>query len=215
MGKTAIAALAIALLSVSFLMGCAQNAPAASGGAAIVANEAGGNAAESGSSDVVSGNEIPKDVVNLKGAKKGDTVSVDYLGKLEDGKVFDTSIEAEAKKAGIPLRPEYEPLQFKVGAGQMIAGFDETVVGMEVGDEKTVTLAPEKAYGVANKDLMLTIPRSNIPAGADVKVGGVLSASNGIRGRITALNAENVTIDFNHELAGKKLVFYIKMVKIN
>ena len=150
MTNISLAILALALLSVSFLMGCAQNAP--DGSAVIVPNDTKNETSN-----------IPKDVANLKGAKKGNTVSVDYLGKLETGEVFDTSIEAEAKKAGIPLRDKYEPLEFKVGAGQMIAGFDSAVIGMEVGDEKTVTLAPEKAYGVAKKELILSIPRSNVP----------------------------------------------------
>ena len=80
-------------------------------------------------------------------AQKGDTVAVDYVGTLDDGTVFDTSIREEAIKAGLPLRSSYSPLEFTAGAGQMIAGFDAAVIGMKVGEEKNVHLTPSEAYG--------------------------------------------------------------------
>ncbi len=80
-------------------------------------------------------------------AQNGDLVAVDYVGTLDDGTVFDTSIKEEAQKAGLPLRPSYSPLEFTVGAGQMISGFDKGVVGMTVGETKNVHLTPAEAYG--------------------------------------------------------------------
>jgi len=145
-------------------------------------------------------------------AAKGDTVAVDYVGTLDDGTVFDTSIKADAQKAGLPLRPSYEPLEFAVGAGQMIKGFDDAVVGMKVGDEKKVHLQPADAYGEKRKDMIATIPKANI--GGNVSVGDKLSSSQGLSGVVTNVTNDTVTADFNHELAGKALNFRIIMRKI-
>ena len=150
------------------------------------------------------------------GVKVGDLVAVDYVGSTTDGKVFDTSLEAEAVKAGLPTRPSYSPLTFTVGAGQMIKGFDSGVVGMKVGDEKTVTLPPADAYGEKRTDLVAAVPLDQLnKSGIVAQVGAKIGASNGLRGTITAVNATHATVDFNHELAGKTLVFKIMMKKIN
>ena len=159
------------------------------------------------------------DIVKAEGqgaavAKAGDTVSVNYIGALENGTLFDTSIEAEAKKAMLPLRPAYAPLEFTVGAGQMIAGFDSAVVGMREGQEKTVTIPPEKAYGAWSQENVGEMPLANIGGSESLKVGSELSASNGARGRVVKIEGGKATVDFNHELAGKTLVFTIRMVKI-
>jgi FKBP-type peptidyl-prolyl cis-trans isomerase 2 len=145
-------------------------------------------------------------------AQNGDTVSVDYVGTLDNGTVFDTSIKAEAQKAGLPLRPSYSPLEFTVGAGQMIAGFDKGVVGMKEGETKTVHLTPSEAYGEKRADAIISVPIANVPNGT--KVGSQLSASNGAPGVVIEVNATHVKIDFNHELAGKALNFKIIMRKI-
>lgn len=105
---------------------------------------------------------------NLK-AQKGDTVSVHYLGKFPGGQVFDTSIESEARKNGMfsPAR-DYKPLQVTLGAGQVIAGFEEALIGMAINEEKEVTLPPEKAYGktgrhpMAGKTLVFKLRVTNI-----------------------------------------------------
>lgn len=102
-------------------------------------------------------------------AQKGDTVSVHYIGKYVGGKVFDTSIESEAKKAGLytPAR-DYRPLQVKLGAGQVIQGFEEALTGMAINEEKEVTIPPEKAYGksgrhpMAGKTLVFKLRVTNI-----------------------------------------------------
>ena len=105
---------------------------------------------------------------NLR-AQKGDTVSVHYVGKYVGGQVFDTSIESEAKKSGMysPAR-DYKPLQVKLGGGQVIAGFEEALIGMAINEEKEITLPPEKAYGkkgnhpMAGKTLVFKLRVTNI-----------------------------------------------------
>ncbi|NYZ74703.1 peptidylprolyl isomerase [Candidatus Micrarchaeota archaeon] len=148
--------------------------------------------------------------------KNSDVVNVDYVGSLEDGTVFDTSIESEARKAGLPLRSSYEPLEFTVGAGQMIAGFDAGVVGMAVGETKTLRLPPEQAYGQQDPAQILQFPVADLEqVGVNASVGVHVTAQNGARGVITSVSNGNATLDFNHELAGKTLVFNVTMVKIN
>ncbi|MFH1447515.1 MAG: peptidylprolyl isomerase [Candidatus Micrarchaeota archaeon] len=154
----------------------------------------------------------PAGNVSVK-AEKGDAVAVDYLGTLEDGTVFDTSIKEEAIKANLPLRPSYSPLEFTVGAGQMIKGFDAAVVGMAVGEEKTVRLEPDDAYGERREDLVISAPRSNAPE--DIQIGSQVTAGNGMPGTVIAMDNETVTVDFNHNLAGEVLNFKIIMRKIS
>jgi FKBP-type peptidyl-prolyl cis-trans isomerase 2 len=196
------------LIAISLLLaGCAQNQQNPQG-APPAAQNAVNNAANGGSS-------MAKNVTSAADtAQAGDTVQVDYIGKLQNGTLFDTSIEAEAKNAGLPLRPSYAPLEFTVGAGQMIAGFDAAVVGMKVGEEKNVTLPPSQAYGDWSADKVITINVSDIGNSANISVGSVLYASNGASGRVVALENGTAKVDFNPELAGKTLVFTIRMVSI-
>ncbi|MBU4139460.1 MAG: FKBP-type peptidyl-prolyl cis-trans isomerase [Euryarchaeota archaeon] len=93
--------------------------------------------------------------IGEKTVKKGDTVSVNYTGSLQDGKVFDTNIESVAKQHDI-IKPEYVPSKFKVGEQSMIEGFDEGVVGMKVGETRTLTIPPEKGYGLVDPELINT-----------------------------------------------------------
>lgn len=146
------------------------------------------------------------------GAKAGDIVQVDYTGTFDNGTVFDTSLKSEAEKAGLPLRPSYEPLKFTVGMGQMIKGFDEAVVGMKEGEVKMIHLKPSEAYGEYRQDLVGDIPIANVPP--DTKAGSELVSGNGMRGMVVSVNKDNVTIDFNHPMAGKALNFRIVMIKI-
>jgi peptidylprolyl isomerase len=155
----------------------------------------------------------PGGSVTLLKAQKGDLVAVDYLGTLDDGTVFDTSIQAEAQKAGLPRRPEYAPLQFTVGAGQMIKGFDDGVVGMQENETKTVHIAPAEAYGERRADAIVEVPKSRLP-GIEPEVGVQLQTSTGAVGTITRVGTDNVTVDFNHPLAGKALNFKITLRRI-
>ena len=149
--------------------------------------------------------------------KKGDKIAVDYVGSLEDGKLFDTSVEAEAKKAGLPLRPSYAPLSFTVGAGQMIAGFDAAVVGMKLNETKTVKIAAKDAYGEWNEEAVQALPTKQLAEmlNATPKLGMQLYTQNGASGKIVSTDANITKIDFNSELAGKTLIFKITVRKIN
>ncbi|TFH05830.1 MAG: peptidylprolyl isomerase [Methanosarcina sp.] len=148
-----------------------------------------------------------------KPVENGDTISVDYVGKLEDGTVFDTSEKEAAAEAGIynEMR-DYNPLTFTVGAGQMIKGFDEGVVGMKVGEEKTLEIPPEEAYGEYMEEYARELPRNAVDFTPEV--GMQLATETGLRGTITKVSEENFIVDFNHELAGKTLIFKIKVVSV-
>lgn len=160
-----------------------------------------GNASASG------GNGMENDTV-----QKGDNVAVDYVGTLDNGTVFDTSLKAEAEKAGLQLREEYAPLEFTVGAGQMIAGFDSAVVGMKVGEEKKVRLEPSEAYGERDPKAVVTVNRSKVPA--ETEVGATLYTQSGASGIVLNVTNESVTIDFNNPMAGKALNFRIILRKL-
>jgi peptidylprolyl isomerase len=138
-------------------------------------------------------------------AKKGDTVKVDYTGTLADGTQFDSSIGKE-------------PLQFTIGAGQMIAGFDAAVVGMKVGEKKTVTIPAAQAYGARDESLVFNVDRAQLPANISPQVGMKLqmTQTNGqtIVVTIKEVNESTVVMDANHELAGKDLTFEITLVEI-
>jgi FKBP-type peptidyl-prolyl cis-trans isomerase 2 len=137
--------------------------------------------------------------------EQGNDVKVEYEGRLESGEVFDST-----KKHG------GEPLAFEVGAGQMIKGFDDAVVGMELGEEKEITLAPKDAYGEREEQAVQKVPRSMMPDGVEVglQIGIPLEDGNVIPAIIIEMDDKQVTIDMNHELAGKTLIFKIKIVGI-
>jgi FKBP-type peptidyl-prolyl cis-trans isomerase 2 len=133
-------------------------------------------------------------------AESGDTVSVHYRGTLDGGEVFDSSRGRE-------------PLTFTLGSGQLIPGFDKAVHGMAVGDTVTVRIEPEDAYGQYRDDLIVSVPRQNVPD--DVEVGDSLqSASGGGGGVVVEVTDTYVRIDANPELAGKALTFEIEVVTI-
>ncbi len=139
--------------------------------------------------------------------KTGDKVKVEYEGKLENGDVFDST----EKHGG-------EPLEFKVSGGQMIPGFDKAVEGMKIGEEKTVTLKPSQAYGEHKPELVRLIPKDHLPKERELKAGMVLGMQmpNGINleVRVVKVTEKGAEVDMNHPLAGKTLVFKIKVVGI-
>lgn len=145
-------------------------------------------------------------ITNMQQAKKGDTVRVHYTGRLTSGEQFDSS-------AG------REPLEFEIGAGMMIKGFDEAVVGMGIGDKKTVTLQPSEAYGERFDEMIIEFPRTNFPPEITPEAGMQLMMNNGAGQQfpvtITEVKEEVVVLDGNHMLAGKELVFDIEMVEID
>lgn len=136
--------------------------------------------------------------------KAGDTVNVHYKGTLNDGTIFDNS---EGR----------EPLQFEAGSGMVIPGFDNAVVGMKPGDSKTVNIPSAEAYGERNDQMIVKVPRQEIPAEIPLQIGGMLTMHNGqqeIPVIITEVTETEVTVDANHTLAGKDLTFEISLVSI-
>lgn len=137
--------------------------------------------------------------------ESGSTVSVEYTGKFDDGTVFDSS-NGRA------------PIEFKVGGGEVIKGFDEAVVGMKKGEEKKITIEPEQAYGQRDERLIQSTPKEAFPKGVEVKEGVrlKLQAPDGrmIIATVTKVDDKNVTVDLNHPLAGKKLNFDLKVVDV-
>jgi peptidylprolyl isomerase len=135
--------------------------------------------------------------------KNGDTVRVHYKGTLVDGTVFDTSVDRD-------------PMEFAVGAGQVIPGFERAVVGVEPGATVTVTIQPEDAYGPHIPELSQTVSVEDF--GTEPYVGGVVTLvspeGDELPGRIVAIEDDVVTLDFNHPLAGEALVFEIELVAV-
>lgn len=138
-------------------------------------------------------------------AKQGDTVKVNYIGKLKDGTVFDTS---EGR----------EPLEFTLGQGQLIPGFEEAVEGMEPGQTNTVNIPAEKAYGPRNEDWIIEVEREEFPDDLEPAVGQQLQLrqENGqeILVVVTDVANDKVTLDANHPLAGHDLIFEIQLMEI-
>jgi peptidylprolyl isomerase len=137
--------------------------------------------------------------------EEGDTVKVHYTGKLNDGSVFDSS-------------KDREPLEFTLGEGQLIPGFEEAVNGMEVGDSTTVDIPTDEAYGERRDDLELEVSKAELPGDVEPEVGMQLQmkqqgSEKTIPVQITEVEEEKVTIDANHPLAGKDLTFDIEVVE--
>ena len=139
--------------------------------------------------------------------KKGSKVKVDYTGTFDDGTIFDAS-----EKHG-------QPLEFEVGSGQVIKGFDDAVVGMKTGEEKKIIILAAEAYGEVKAELHKKVPRAQLPQDQEPKVGMILAVGlpNGQQfpARIVAVTADDVTIDLNHPLAGKRLHFKLKVAEVN
>lgn len=142
----------------------------------------------------------------MQQVKSGDTVKVHYHGKLTDGSTFDSS---EGR----------DPLEFKVGSGQVIKGFDTGVTGMSVGEKKTVHIPSDEAYGPKDEERIVEFPRANFPADMKPEVGMQLNMTNGeghvIPVVVKEVGEEAVLLDANHPLAGEDLVFEIELVDIS
>jgi FKBP-type peptidyl-prolyl cis-trans isomerase 2 len=138
-------------------------------------------------------------------AKVGDTVKVHYTGKLDDGTVFDTSVDRE-------------PLEFTLGQGTLIPGFEEAVVGMQADESKTTTISHENAYGPHRPEMIAEVDRSRFPDNIEPAVGQHLQMRNEeghvMTVVVTEISETSVTLDANHPLAGKDLTFDITLVGI-
>ena len=149
----------------------------------------------------------------------GDTVTIEYTGRLDDGTVFDSSKEAVAEEAGLaeaqPER-EYEPLTVEVGAGQVIEGMEEGLIGLAEGESTTLEIPPEEAYGEWTEDHVQEFDTEELTEmlGQTPEEGAFLQAQNGQHGEITHVD-DVVKVDFNPDLAGETLEFDVEIVEIN
>jgi peptidylprolyl isomerase len=141
----------------------------------------------------------------MRQAKLGDTVRVHYRGKLHDGSVFDASFDRE-------------PLQFTIGEGKVIPGFEEAVVGMNPGDSKTTELPAEKAFGPHREDMVVVVDKSEFPAPAEPRVGQSVPIPRPdgppVDVIVTEVTESEVTVDANHPLAGEDLTLDIELIDI-
>lgn len=141
----------------------------------------------------------------MQHAKTGDTVKVHYTGKLDDGTVFDSSADRK-------------PLEFKIGEGRIIPGFEKAVLGMQAGESKDETIPAEQAYGPRRDELMIQVDRGEIPADLNIEVGQHLQVTSPdgqeIPVMVQGVSETSVTLDANHPLAGRDLQFQIELVEI-
>lgn len=140
----------------------------------------------------------------MKKIQNGDTVSVNYTGKFEDGTVFDSS-----------LTPGRTPLKAVLGKGALIKGFEEALIDMSIGESKTVEIDPENAYGTHRPELIMEVPKNAVPEG--VVEGQMLQGSspNGpMTVKVLEIKDESVVLDANHPLVGKKLIFDLEVVEV-
>ncbi|MBW0176493.1 peptidylprolyl isomerase [Sediminibacterium sp.] len=142
----------------------------------------------------------------MQQVKKGDTVKVHYHGKLTNGTTFDSS---EGR----------EPLEFEVGGGMVIPGFDDGVTGMAIGEKKTIHIPADQAYGPKQEEMIMEFPRDRFPADMVPEVGMQLNMSNGSGQNFPVTIAEVreavVVLDANHPLAGEELIFDLELVSID
>lgn len=142
----------------------------------------------------------------MQQAKRGDTVKIHYKGQLDDGTIFDTSEDGE-------------PIEFTIGEGNVIPGFEDAVVGMATGEKKTEKIEAERAYGQHRPDLVFTIDRDQLPKGTSVDVGDFLKIGFADGGsasvQVAEIDDKSVKLDANHPLAGKDLTFDLTLVSIN
>ena len=142
----------------------------------------------------------------MKQVKEGDVVTVHYTGKLVNGEQFDSSIGRE-------------PLEFTVGAGQMIKGFDAAMPRMNLGEKKTINIVPEDAYGARSEEAIIEFPKENVPADMKLEPGMPLTLSNQAGQPVPVIVVEVkddiIVLDANHFLAGQELIFDIELVEIS
>ena len=141
----------------------------------------------------------------MQQVKKGDKVKVHYHGKLDSGETFDTS---EGR----------EPLEFEVGSGMVIKGFDEGVTGMTKGEKKTINIPFNEAYGPLNPEMLIEVPKDKFPPDMEIELGMPLMMSDGqgqqFQVTIKEIKENAVILDANHPLAGKDLTFDLELVEI-
>jgi FKBP-type peptidyl-prolyl cis-trans isomerase 2 len=141
----------------------------------------------------------------MEQVKSGDRIKVHYHGRLTNGETFDKS---EGR----------EPLEFEVGSGMVIKGFDEGVTGMAVGEKKTINIPAAEAYGEKNADMVIHMPKDRFPKDMEIEVGMplVMSDNNGHQHQVVIVDIKEneVVLDANHPLAGEELIFDLELVEI-
>lgn len=141
----------------------------------------------------------------MEAAKSGDTVRVHYTGKLEDGTVFDSSVDRE-------------PLEFTIGSGQVIPGVEQAVAGMTPGEQKSAEIAPEDGYGPRRDDMVAVVPRKELPDDLNPTVGQQLAVKQddgqAFNVTVTETSEQSITVDANHALAGRSLIFDLQLVEV-
>ncbi len=141
----------------------------------------------------------------MQQVKEGDVVKVHYTGKLINGEQFDSSVGKE-------------PLEFTVGAGQMIKGFDAAMPGMNLGEKKTINIAPEDGYGPRSEEAIIEFPKANVPEDMVLEPGMPLTLSNQdgqpVPVIVVEVKEEVIILDANHFLAGQELIFDIELLEI-
>ena len=141
----------------------------------------------------------------MKKVQNGDTVVVNYTGRLEDGTVFDSS-----------LTEGREPLKAQLGQGLLIKGFEDGIIEMTIGDKKTIEIDPSNAYGDVNSEMIVEVPREQIPEG--ISVGDMLQAEGPmgpVNVKVAEIKESTIVVDANHPLAGQKLIFDLELVSID
>ncbi|RFS19735.1 peptidylprolyl isomerase [Chitinophaga silvatica] len=142
----------------------------------------------------------------MQTVKNGDTVKVHYHGRLTNGTTFDSS-EGRA------------PLEFQVGAGMVIKGFENGVLDMKVGDKKTIHIPVDQAYGPKSEEMIIEFPKDNMPPDLNPQIGDELQMSNPqgqvFQVKVVGVNDATITLDANHALAGEDLIFDLELVEIN
>jgi peptidylprolyl isomerase len=141
----------------------------------------------------------------MSAAKKGDIVKVHYKGTLNDGSVFDSS-------------ENREPLEFELGGGNMIAGFDAAVHGMQIGEKKVANIPAAEAYGDKREDMMVSVPMDQVPVDLNPHIGQQLSVQqqdgSAVPVVVVDVQEDHIVLDANHPLAGQDLIFEIELVEI-
>jgi peptidyl-prolyl cis-trans isomerase B (cyclophilin B) len=153
--------------------------------------------------------------------ERGDGATIHYVGRFEDGSLFDTSRQEVARHEDLITAQgnepaDYAPLSFTVGRGDIIEGIEEVLVGMSEGEERTIKVPPEKAYGEIEEEKIREYDPEAFEemVGSEPEVGLHVEAKNELHGDVTAVRDDAVEVDFNHELAGRTLVFDIEVIDV-
>jgi FKBP-type peptidyl-prolyl cis-trans isomerase 2 len=150
----------------------------------------------------------------------GDTVTLEYVGRLDDGTVFDTSRESVATEhdlEGAEAR-DYQPLTVEIGGGRIIEGLEDGLRGMEAGDDATIEVAPEDGYGEYSEERVVEYDADEFAGmlgGEDPVEGMTVQTEEGLPGEIVSVGPETVEVDFNHDLAGEDLAFEVEVVSVD